>query len=244
MVLVDACQFRISNATLADYLGREFLVAVTGSKFVGGPAFSGALFVPPREAGRLRHMALLPALGDYSGREDWPRTWPGRQVLPDRPNLGMMLRWQAALHELAAFRALPEREVSAFLATFGAAVADAMASLANLERLAVPSLSRAVPDAWDARQTIFPFLPLDRDGPISPERTQAMHRRLLSAASPVQLGQAVAVGMRNARPLTALRLSASARLVVEALTTPDGTSQVIERARRALAETAAQATAI
>jgi hypothetical protein len=36
-VLVDACQFRISPQTLAEYLACGLLVAVTGSKFVGGP---------------------------------------------------------------------------------------------------------------------------------------------------------------------------------------------------------------
>ena len=244
MVLVDACQFRMSNATLADYLGRDFLVAVTGSKFVGGPAFSGALFVPPGEAGRLRHRALLPALGDYSGRADWPETWLGRQVLPDLHNLGMMLRWQAALHELTAFRALPEREVSGFLATFGAAVSAAVGEAASLEPLAVPTLRRAAPEAWDAQPTIFPFLARDRHGPLSPDRTQALHRRLMGEVSPVQLGQAVGVGIRDGKPLTALRLSLSARLVVEALTRPDGRQLVIERARHALAETAALAGAI
>jgi hypothetical protein len=244
MVLVDACQFRLSNATLADYLGRNFLVAVTGSKFVGGPAFSGALFVPPGEAERLRHRALLPALGDYSSRADWPETWLGRQILPDRPNLGMMLRWQAALHELTAFRALPEREVSGFLATFAAAVSATIGELANLEPLAVPALPRTAPDAWDAQPTIFPFLVLDDHGPLSLDRTQALHKRLMGEASPVQLGQAVGIGVRDGKPLTALRLSLSARLVVEALTAPGGRELVIQRARRALAETAALARAI
>jgi hypothetical protein len=243
MVLVDACQFRISNATLADYLGRDFLVAVTGSKFVGGPAFSGALFVPPGEAERLRHKALLPALGDYSGRADWPETWLGRRVLPDRPNVGMMLRWQAALHELTAFRALPEGQVSDFLATFAAAVSTTMGEAASLEPLALPALRRRAPDAWDAQPTIFPFLALDRDGPLSLDRTQALHRRLMRQASPVQLGQAVGVGVRDGRPLTALRLSLSARLIVEALTAPGGRQLVIGRARAALAETAARAQA-
>jgi hypothetical protein len=36
-VVVDAWQFRISPQTLAEYLACGLLVAVTGSKFVGGP---------------------------------------------------------------------------------------------------------------------------------------------------------------------------------------------------------------
>jgi hypothetical protein len=240
-VLIDACQFRISNATLADYLDRGFLVAVTGSKFVTGPAFSGALFTPPAEAPHLRGRALPPALGDYSGRSDWPAAWRGRAALPDQVNLGMMLRWQAALHELSAFRALPEREVAAFAATFETAICATLEELSSLEPVAATRLDRTSPEAWDARRTIFSFLPLDADGPLSPDGTAALHRRLLSASSPIQLGQPVGIGLRAGKPLTALRLSLSARLIVEALTTRDGGEQVITRASAALRETAAQA---
>ncbi|MDE1994234.1 MAG: hypothetical protein KGI75_17150, partial [Rhizobiaceae bacterium] len=45
-ILVDACQFRVSTATIRAYLEREFLVAVTGSKFLAGPIFCGALLCP------------------------------------------------------------------------------------------------------------------------------------------------------------------------------------------------------
>ena len=41
-VLVDACQLRLSGPTLGAYLDRGALVAVTGSKFLTGPAFSAA----------------------------------------------------------------------------------------------------------------------------------------------------------------------------------------------------------
>jgi hypothetical protein len=220
------------------------MVAVTGSKFLTGPAFSGALFVPPAEARKLDGKAILPALGDYCGRGDWPATWLGRGLLPDRPNPGMLLRWQAAAHELAAFRALPEAEVAAFLTRFGTEVSATLADLPGLELLAAPKLDRVAPEGWDARRTIFAFLPANRDGPLSPEAVQALHRRLLLEPTPIQLGQPVGVGLRDGRPLTTLRLSASARLIVEALTTPHGGEVVIERARAALKATAALASAL
>ncbi len=46
-ILIDACQFRVSAATIRAYLAHDFLVAVTGSKFLTGPTFSGALLCPP-----------------------------------------------------------------------------------------------------------------------------------------------------------------------------------------------------
>jgi hypothetical protein len=82
---------------------------------------------------------------------------------------------------------------------------------------------------------------MGRDGPLSLEAAQALHRRLLAAPRPIQLGQPVGIGARDGRPLTALRLSASARLIVEALATPGGGDAVIARARAALAATAAEA---
>src|SRR3546814_6628123 len=45
--VVDACQARITSAAIADYLGRGAIVFITGSKFMGGPPFSGFALVPP-----------------------------------------------------------------------------------------------------------------------------------------------------------------------------------------------------
>ena len=39
--VVDACQARITSAAVGDYLDRGAIVFVTGSKFMGGPPFSG-----------------------------------------------------------------------------------------------------------------------------------------------------------------------------------------------------------
>ncbi len=237
-VLVDACQFRISNQTLRAYVAHGFLVAVTGSKFLGGPAFSGAMFVPAALATRLRAITPPPALGDYSGGKDWPAADAACDALPDQPNTGLLLLWEAALCELEAFRALPEDEVTAFLTIFASRVEVELDGLAGLERLATPARTRR-PGGWDAVPTIFPFLPLRRGAPLDPDLTRTLYGRLL--AQGIQLGQPVSIGLRGGRPLTALRLSLSARLIVEALATPGGRSRVTARALRALA--AAEATA-
>jgi hypothetical protein len=47
-VVVDACQTRLSPARLRSHLFRDRPVLVTGSKFSGGPAFSGAILFPRR----------------------------------------------------------------------------------------------------------------------------------------------------------------------------------------------------
>src|SRR5215472_10152808 len=73
MVVVDACQLRNPAEQVRADLEDGFAVMITGSKFAGGPAFCGALLLPPRMVDRLA--ATPPAaspLADYSALFDWP----------------------------------------------------------------------------------------------------------------------------------------------------------------------------
>src|SRR6185312_17185516 len=98
-IVVDACQMRLGKAQLRAYLAAGFMVQITGSKFYMGPPFAGALLVPPEIAARAAGMAPLPAsLGDYFGRLEWPVAWSRLTAgLSANANLGLLLRWQAAL---------------------------------------------------------------------------------------------------------------------------------------------------
>ncbi len=242
-VVIDACQFRLSPASLRAYLEHGFIVAVTGSKFLAGPCFSGAVFVPARQAKRLRARRPAPGLAAYSAAADWPSDWSAGVDLPDAANYGLLLRWEAALAELRAFRALDPAAVDAFAARFADAARQALAENPALEPLASGSLDRgaiAAPPGWDARQTIFPFL-LRREGRyLGRVETEAVYRRLAGADIEVRLGQPVLCGERDGRPVSALRLCNSAPLIVEALTggEPDA---VIARALRALGHAGAVA---
>jgi hypothetical protein len=248
-VLVDACQFRLAPATLRAYLERGFMVALTGSKFVGGPSFSGALLVPESSARRLRWRALPPAVAAYSSRAEWPGNWAAADALGDAANFGLLLRWEAALTELRSFRALPETEVHDFLQAFAAAVCGRLADSPSFEALPVASLDRrSLLDrpAWDQVQTIFPFLlyrPLAGGRkPLNRSETQQVYRLLqddLSGSGDLlslrcQLGQPVACGERDGTAVSALRLCASARLAVEALQGRDQAQRVIGHAIAAL----------
>ena len=44
--VVDACQARITTQAIHDYLARDVIVFLTGSKFMGGPPFSGFALLP------------------------------------------------------------------------------------------------------------------------------------------------------------------------------------------------------
>ena len=192
-VLVDASQFRIGRLTLRAYLEAGFWVAVTGSKFLTGPAFSGALLIP-ESSGR-----ILSA--DQGG------------------NIGLLLRWEAAIAELRAFAAVSEAAVENFLSRFADTVQKRLAEDSRLEPLPVPGLSRPHP-GWDTVQTIFPFRLKTQDGGfLCLEEAKRIHALLSEdmsrgaahdiAAFRCNLGQPVACG--------ALRLCSSSRLVVDSV---------------------------
>jgi hypothetical protein len=83
-VIVDACQARIEPEAVAAYLRHGWPVVVTGSKFFGGPAFSGAVLFP---------RARLPAVAQG----------PLPAAPHDAVRLGTALRWTAALAVIDAF---------------------------------------------------------------------------------------------------------------------------------------------
>ena len=171
-VIVDACQARIDPATVALYLQRGWPVAVTGSKFFGGPAFSGALLVPRHRRG----LDPTPSRPRSSG---------------DPASLGTVLRWVAALDAMEAFPPLA-LEMSAFLRTQAEAVATGLATVPGAAL--VEGLS---PDGsnWAGQPSIFTFAlrdPADQDQYLSAAALQPLYRRL--ARHDILLGQPVTVG--------------------------------------------------
>ena len=242
-VVIDACQFRLTPETLRAYLEHGFIVTVTGSKFLAGPCFSGAVFVPARQAKRLRARRLSPGLCAYAAAADWPTDWAAGADLPDAANYGLMLRWEAALAELRAFRALDPAAVEAFAGRFAAAVGERIGQLSALEALPVGALDRAAiaaPPGWDAQQTIFPFLLRGSGGYLGRGETEAVYRRLAASEPAVRLGQPVSCGERDGAPVSALRLCNSAPLIVEALA-EENAYGVIVRALEALDQVAVAA---
>lgn len=253
-VLIDACQFRLSPQTLRAYLAHGFMVAVTGSKFLSGPSFSGGVFVPAETAERLRGRLIPSGLRAYSARGEWPQGWVGGAAMNEAVNVGLMLRWEAALSELAAFREQPIEAVDGFARRFADAVNAWIAAHPLFEALPVAPLNRTAvggrAEGWDVTPTIFPFLLRHaeggRGGYLSNAAVQDVYRGLCAEPFPpkpgaqrARLGQPVKCGERDGRPLSALRLCNSVRLMVEAIGGgAAGEQAVIERALMVLERTA------
>lgn len=120
MFVVDACQARIGREAILAYLSRGAIVLVTGSKFMGGPPFSGFAIVPARHF--QQEFALPAGIETIFSRAEWPDGAPGSQLLADTPNAGLLLRLEAAIYELELFQRLAPAEIKRTLDYFDEAV--------------------------------------------------------------------------------------------------------------------------
>jgi hypothetical protein len=230
VVVMDACQMRLGLPQLRDYLAREHLVLITGSKFFTGPAFSGALLVPAGLSEAASHITAAPQdLKDYTTRYDWPSRWRRlRETLPNVPNHGQWLRWEATLAEMNAYFAVPDAFRHSLLKECDAQVSMLLVASGNLSLLSehCGAVDQQLSEEM-VHRTIFSFVPCRRGKPLPLPGVTALYRamgrnlssRLPSDASDIdrsiaaricQIGQPVALGHR---PGAILRISMSARLV-------------------------------
>ncbi|BAE51658.1 hypothetical protein [Paramagnetospirillum magneticum] len=230
-VVVDASQLRLSKDSVARYLGHGFMVIITGSKFFTGPPFAGALLVPPCVGGRVQlgQAALPEGYNAYTERHCWPDSWETWcRPMGGDANMGLLMRWWAALWEMAAFHAVPPAEARRILERFLGAIRAAIEASPRLRLLPCPPPERGVPGSWDGLATILTFAAtppkaraplgmedlrrlhvwLNRDvSALLPPKARERDRRL--AALACHIGQPVMVG----ETLSGLRLAAGARLV-------------------------------
>ena len=171
-VIVDACQARIAPATVARYLRQGWPVVVTGSKFFGGPAFAGAVLVPTAR---------------------WSAGYGGDALLhgSGAANLGMVLRWIAALDAIEAFGPM-SAAMSALLKNQAAAIEAGLACNPALQPIgALVSAGHC----WSALPSIFTFAvrdPANRNRLLSATELRPLYERL--ARGGILLGQPVSVG--------------------------------------------------
>jgi len=222
-VVVDASQFRLSPATLQHYLQQNYVVVITGSKFITGPCFSGAILIPQPITQHWRQYPVPASLQAASYPLDWPRGFDVSALKQPSSNHGLYLRWRAALYEMRVFHQLDSRDVQQFLGEFSAAIHSKLDAHSTFELLPVPGLQRTR-QAWDSEPSIFSFVLYRDQQPLTQSQTLAIYQQLSAISSSVQrfqLGQPVPCGVRAGIPVSALRISASARLLVAALA-PNG----------------------
>ncbi|MGE4481262.1 hypothetical protein [Acidocella sp.] len=229
-IVLDACQARLSPASVRAYLDLDAIVLITGSKFFTGPPFAGAALLPAGVAARLRAGSLPAGLAAYFNRAEFPADARAASLLPAGGNYGLALRWHAALAEIKALLCVSPARRAAILGGFAEAVARGAAATPGVTLLPAPAIRRGEADEpWECLPSIFTF---SLRAPMAPERCltpaearqvyvwlntdlspwlpeqAALAARICHIGQPVPLAQPGGAGQMGA-----LRVSAGARLI-------------------------------
>jgi hypothetical protein len=188
-------------------------VFVTGSKFMGGPPFSGFALVPQALAARA---AKLPeGLRTIFRRDEWPAGWPGSDALEDGANPGLLLRLEASVFELERFQRLSLERVTRVILAFHAAVRTAMVERLGGRRMApYPPGHRAEGDAHPVEMRTLSTIDLSRRaGHPDFDEAVRIHKALVDHG--IRLGQPVkCVKLEDGRWGATLRVGLSMPQVV------------------------------
>lgn len=120
--VVDACQGRLGEGAIRSYLDKGRVVLCTGSKFFGGPPFSGVCLMSSDvaneleallESSKIQEVLTNGSFDEYTTAplisDDLPKL---RSLLPRRAlNYGILMRWLVALHGMEGYFAeVPKNE--------------------------------------------------------------------------------------------------------------------------------------
>ncbi|MFK7917265.1 MAG: hypothetical protein AB8G14_04240 [Ilumatobacter sp.] len=129
MWTVDLCQMRARPALFERLLELGCLLLCTGSKFYEAPPFCGAMLAPPVWIDQLAKAstdtASITAFDTLFSSMDFPQrlSQMGR-AFSDFDNVGLRLRWEAALQEMEAFDAVAKPDTAEVIAQWSACVVE------------------------------------------------------------------------------------------------------------------------
>lgn len=187
--VIDACQARLGEGAAREYLDAGCILFITGSKFMGGPPFSGMAVVPAAIAAQA--MPLPRGMASIFRRAEFPADWPGADRLADEENPGLALRLEAAVFELERYLAIPAEQRDAIAGSFHDAVMRELAQPLGLTailpyRPGEAARGRAHPTAMRTLVTLaLTALP----GLTTLADAEDLHRRLVARG--IRLGQPV-----------------------------------------------------
>jgi selenocysteine lyase/cysteine desulfurase len=215
--VVDACQARITTQAIHDYLARDIIVFLTGSKFMGGPPFSGFALLPNGMAGSAAPLAS--GMATVFRRAEVPTVWAGAESLTQSGNAGLALRLSASLFELERFQKLSIDRVTRVVSAFNQA-AGAMADQLRARKVAATpaeDVDEEVEHPIEMQTLVTLDLCHDESGAVSRtldfDSAVAIHKAM--TADGVRLGQPVrCVKLADGRWGATLRVGLSMPQVV------------------------------
>ena len=121
VMIVDAAQMRLKSDSVEQYLELGMNLIVTGSKFIGGAPFSGALLLNEFDSRSFVETSLeLPADFDqYIDQYGINELVKREQNSTPWCNWGLFMRWEVALHEMRQFDSIPLEFSNRFIHSWG-----------------------------------------------------------------------------------------------------------------------------
>ncbi len=158
--VIDMCQLRAPSDLVNRLIGLGAMVMITGSKFYQAPPYCGALLVPKKFLDTLpqdRDASVYEPFAKVFSKNDIPAALPWmRKHFRDFNNKGLLLRWEAAIYEMA--------QISEF------SVSEVMEVMNNWYDLIIRELSanndvfELMPDGEITNKTIISFRLKKSDG--------------------------------------------------------------------------------
>lgn len=115
--VIDLCQMRAKPKLFNELLAENCLLMITGSKFYQSPPFSGALLVPETYAAKLFegeiNQEIVRGFDSIYSKFDFPPSYRNlRSFFDSKENIGLTLRWEAAICESENLSKYTEREAT------------------------------------------------------------------------------------------------------------------------------------
>jgi len=125
IIIIDACQFRLSNEEINNFLNKGCIVFVTGSKFFAGPTFSAVAFIPSnlRDKAAFRK-DIIKGLNVLFSREFFPKRWKSVDSFKYGNNIGLLLRFRAFIYEMQLFNSLAKERIISTIHIFNEVVKE------------------------------------------------------------------------------------------------------------------------
>jgi len=231
-VAIDACQLRSSFEELGQLVRDGCMVQTSGSKFLTGPPFSGAIILPISIRARVnwirQRLQQAPAVCDP---ECWTGWWHDRLGQSQgTASTAPALRWLPALLEARLFKQLRPERMAVAMERFRSEIVPRIGSSRYLRPLDEAVSSSSVNPGPHGSIVAFEVLAADNDGSLKPLGVDAAERffRLLNqdltsngkerfgpldraiASVCCHIGQPVTLGY-GAQSLTVMRLVLGAR---------------------------------
>ena len=179
LILVDACQYRTSPTSIKKFIELNAMVLLTGSKFFGAPPFCSAILIPSSLRNEFTQTKNVPiGLYDYFSRYEFPARWQMFDgVLEKRKNIGLLLRWNAAIYEMKNFALINEDRFFYTIKIFNQVFDEVQKEMNYFELEPVPELNTLSEVEKNFSLTLVTFT-LDNDS-FSYDDARVLYRQLL-----------------------------------------------------------------